>query len=186
MKLNYVERTAQKKSNSKMLRNTGFFPAVIYAKGHNPKHVAINAGEFSALVRSVIPGRLATTSIELIDDKGAATKALLKDIQYHPTTYNVLHVDFEILCEGSEINVKVPIEYVGAAECSGVKLGGVLRPVIRSLRVRCLPKDIPNSFPLDVKNLNMRESRRLSDLSISAGIRPLADLKQVAVVIAKR
>jgi large subunit ribosomal protein L25 len=58
--------------------------------------------------------------------------------------------------------------------------------VIRSLRVRCLPQDLPSSFDLDVKSLALFEVKRLADLEIPPAVRPLADLHEVAVVIAKR
>jgi len=111
---------------------------------------------------------------------------ILKEIQYEPTTYDVIHLDFIELFEDHKINVKVPIECVGAAECPGVKLGGVLRQVIRSFPVSCLPKDMPEVFQMDVRTMGMRDSRRLSDLEIPETVRPLVDLHEVAVAIVKR
>jgi len=80
----------------------------------------------------------------------------------------------------------VPIEFVGAADCAGIKLGGVLRQVIRTARVRCLPKDIPALFQVDVRDLKLYDTKRLSDVTIPNTIKLLNDPKQVIVVIAKR
>jgi len=186
MKLSYLNRSSGKKSTSKNLRRTGSIPAVIYSRGQDSKHVAISTAEFSALLRNLQPGRLATTVIELQDEDGKSFQAVLKEIQYHPTTYDVNHLDFESLVEENHVKIKVPIECTGVADCVGVKLGGVLRQVKRFLRVSCLPKDIPACFQLDVRTLGNRESRRLKELTIPEGITPLEDLNEVAVVIAKR
>ena len=71
-------------------------------------------------------------------------------------------------------------------DCVGIKLGGFLRQVIRSVKVRCLPKNIPQNFELDIRNLKMRQSKRLSDLVMPEGVTPLAATDEVVVVIAKR
>ncbi len=100
--------------------------------------------------------------------------------------YSVIHLDFEELHSDVPVTVKVPIEMTGVVDCIGVKLGGILRQVIRHVKVRCLPKDIPSCFYLDVKSLDLRQSRRLNDLEIPETLRPLVDLNEVAVLIAKR
>lgn len=186
MNLNYVKRSAEKKSESKRIRREGKIPSIIYTRGKESEKITIDSNEFGAQLRKVQPGRLCTTVFELKAEKGKARRAILKDIQYEPTTYNVIHLDFEELIEDMPVNVKVPIECTGIVDCIGVKLGGVLRQVIRHLRVRCLPKDIPNAFQIDVKTMGARDARRLKDIEIPETLRPLADLNEVAVVIAKR
>lgn len=186
MKLNYCQRSSGRKSNSKRLRCEGFIPAIVYLRGQNATPIAVQRNEYAALVRHVKPGHLSTQVFTLTDENGGQKRAILKEIQYEPTTYEVLHLDFEELLEDHKVNVKVPIEWVGAADCVGVKLGGVLRAVIRSLRVSCLPKDIPQAFYLDVRSMGPRESKRLKELDIPPTVRPLMDLNEVAVVIAKR
>jgi large subunit ribosomal protein L25 len=186
MKLNIKKRAAQKKSESKQLRREGYIPAILYVRGSAAETLSINSTEFSALLRKLQKGRLSTSVFELADETGSVKKALVKDIHYNPVSYDVIHLDFEELIDDVKINVKIPIECIGAADCAGVKLGGVVRQVIRALRVRCYPADIPPYIPLDVKSLKMWETKRLSDLELSPAVRPLADLNEVAVTIAKR
>lgn len=183
MNLNFFKRSQDK--GSRTLRREGFIPAIIYQRGNASTSIFIPTSEFSTVLRHIVHGRLATTRFTLTSEEGNKV-AVIKEIQYHPTTYSVLHIDFEELIEGSEINVKVPIEFLGAADCPGVKLGGVLRHVIRGVRVRCLPHDLPEVFTLDVSALGMKDTKRLSDLSIPNTVRPLADLSQVVVVVAKK
>lgn len=186
MQLKLHERDSSKKSQTKRLRREGLIPCAIYQKGKEAEVVAVRDDEFSAHLRGLVPGRLATTIFLLEDKNGKKRKAILKEIQYEPTTYKVRHLDFEELHDDVIVKIKVPIEFTGVADCIGVKLGGVVRQVIRHLRVACLPKDIPSVFTMDIRNMQLAESKRLSDLTIPETVRPIAVLKEVAVVITKR
>jgi large subunit ribosomal protein L25 len=186
MKLNYCERIRQRKSDTSRLRKEGVIPAVIYSSGKGSSSISVIESDYTALLRTVKPGHLSTQVFELTDGAGVARRAILKDIQYHPTNYQIIHLDFEELIKDHKVNVKVPIEWINVADCVGVKLGFVLRAVIRSIRVSCLPDDIPVAFQLDVKELGPRDSKRLKDLDIPNNVRPLQSLEEVAVVVAKR
>lgn len=185
MKLQMSKRLSAKKGEIKALRREGNIPSILYSQNRSAEQIVVNAAEFAASLRQIIPGRLSTTVFTLGDGK-SEVKALVKDIQYHPTTYQVLHMDFVELSDASAVSVKVPVECVGVGECSGIKLGGFLRQVIRYVKVECLPKAIPAKFEVDVKDLGMRQSRRVSDIVMPQGVRPLAKLDEVVVVIAKR
>lgn len=186
MKLKFQDRSNEQKREAKRLRRNGMIPAVLYSDGKEGKSIAVDVQDFQTALRQVKKGHLATTVFQLKDGSGKDHKAIVKDIQYHPTTYSILHMDFEELHSDVYINVKVPIECIGIVDCPGIKLGGVLRQVIRSLKVRCLPKDMPSSFQVDISEMGIKEARRLSDLALPEKVRPLADLKEVAVVIVKR
>lgn len=186
MKLQIVERTAAKKSEAKRLRREGFIPAVLYKKGEAGENLAVNRTEFAAFLRNVKSGHLPTSVFVLTDAKGVERRAIVKEIQYDITSYDVKHLDFEELVADHKINVKVPIECVGQAECPGVKLGGVLRQPIRHVRIRCLPKDLPTYFELDVRSLGLRQTKRLSDLVFPQTVRSLMGMNEVVAVIVKR
>lgn len=186
MKLQVRKRNQLKKSETKKIRREGDIPCALYIRGKATDSIIANGAEFRALMRDVQPGRLSTTVFTLTDVHGKTRRAILKEIQYEPTTYNVIHLDFEELFDNVKVKVKVPIECTGAVDCVGIKLGGILRQVIRHVLVSCLPKDIPEAFQLDVKNLALFETKRLSDIEMPQTIRAIANLKEVAVVIAKR
>lgn len=186
MKLNVTSRTAGKKSDAKQSRLIGKIPAIIYQRGKNSENILVDNKEYQTLIRQTKKGHLPTTRITLVSEDGKETKAIIKEIQYHITTYDVLHLDFEELVDDVKVKVKIPIECTGVVDCVGIKLGGVLRQVIRHMRVQCLPKDMPESFTLDVQNLELNDSLRLNDLTIPSTIRPLMKLEEVAIVIAKR
>lgn len=186
MKLQTVKRTADSKSEVNRLRREGYIPAILYVKGKKGDTLAIKASEFDAYLRHVKPGHLPTTIFTLVDDNGNERRVVIKDIQYAVTTYAVTHLDFEELVSDHKINIKVPVECVGQVDCVGIKIGGVLRQVIRHIRVRCLPKDLPSYFELDIRELGLKQSKRLKDLQIPKSVRPLMNLNEVIAVIVKR
>ncbi len=185
MKLAIFERAELRKGETKRIRREGGIPALIYGAKQQARHVYIQEAEFQALLRQIPAGTLATTVFTL-KEGGRSYSALVKDIHYHVVNYAIQHLDFLLLEKGVPVSVNVPIQVVGAAESPGVKLGGNLRQVVRSLRVRCLPDQIPQAFQLDVRSMQIAEAKRLSDIVLPAHIRPLAEMREVAVVIAKQ
>ncbi len=148
--------------------------------------MAVNANEFKSHLRNIKSGHLPTTVFTLVNDQGIERRVVIKDIQYAVTTYDVTHLDFEELIADHKINIKIPIECIGMADCVGIKLGGVLRQVIRHVRVRCLPNELPPYFELNIRELGLKQSKRLKDLEIPDTVRPLVDLNEVVAVIVKR
>ena len=186
MRLNTIKRKASARGETNRLRREGFIPAIMYHNGKPGHSVAVKNADFQAFLREIVPGHLPTQKFTLVDEKGKEISCLVKEIQYHPTTYNILHLDFEELDKDVAVNVKVPIVCTGTLDCVGIKLGGVLRQVIRHLQVRCLPRDIPHNIQFNVASMNLGEKRRLSDLPIPETVRPLIPLKEVAVLIARK
>lgn len=186
MKLSLFKRTPGKKSETKKIRREGNVPGVLYGMKQEVQNIYVKGDELQAIFRGLKPGLLSTTIFALED--GAKTyNAIIKEIHYHPTTYAVEHVDFVVLESDTPVSVQIPIVVLGAADCPGIKLGGFLRQVIRKLKVRCLPKDIPQQFFLDIQDLQVAGAKRLSDIAVPSAVRPLAkSMNEVAVVIAKR
>ncbi len=181
MELSVFKRDGIKKSETKQIRLKGGVPAVIYGGASGGESIYVSRAEFATILRTVPKGKLATRVIDL---KGKGS-AIVKEIQYHPTTYEILHIDFELLGK-KQIRVNVPITIIGERDCNGLKLGGILRLVIRSVKVRCLPEHLPGEFVVDVADMSIGGAKRLSDIEMPKNVVPLASLGQVAVVIAKR
>ncbi len=185
MKFTVTARASQKKSDTKQLRREGNIPGIIYAPGKEPEMIVVNGTEYATAMRSIKSGQLPTTVFTLVLGN-KQRKAILKEVQYEITNYQVSHLDFEELNDDVLVQVKVPINITGGVDCAGVKLGGFLRQVIRFVKVECLPKHIPTEFMIDVRELGIAQSKRLSDIVLPKGVRPLAGLDEVVVVIAKR
>lgn len=186
MKLHVTKRSNEQKKEAKRLRRASIIPAVIYNRSKEADSVSIDGGEFDAHFRKIPKGRLPTTVFTLTGEDGKERNAVIKDIQYHPITYAVQHLDFEVLSKDVAVTVKVPIECSGVVDCIGVKQGGVLRTVMRHVRVKCLPKDIPDSFTVNVTDLEMHGSKRLKHITIPQTVRLMASENDVAVIVAKR
>lgn len=186
MKLQVTKRSNEQKNEVKRLRRDGKIPAVIYGHDGKSATATVDRREFETCLRKIQKGHLSTTIFELEGEDGKNLKAIVKDIQYHVTTYAILHLDFEQLTDKVPVSIKVPIECQGVIDCVGVKLGGVLRTVMRQVKIRCLPKDIPACFWVDVKDLGMMETKRLKDIKIPETIKLMASTEDVAVIVAKR
>jgi len=185
MKLKMYARNTKTKSELTKVRQQGDIPAVIYATGRKNQNIAVHGADLQAILRSIGEGQLSTTRFTLVDGVHEI-QALVKEIQYFPTSYDVRHLDFLQADVKQRVRVRVPIEYTGVADCQGIRLGGFLRQVIRHVLVECDFDSIPTSLPLDVKELFIGQSKRLSELCFPEGVRPLVNLREVAVVIAKR
>lgn len=185
IKLAVAKRDSKTKKDVKAIRRAGEIPAVLYSPQMSPEKLTVEGEGFSTILREMPSGRLPTTVFVLSDGK-TERRAIVKDIQYHLTTYAVSHIDFEELVENVPVRVKVPVSCVGVVDCTGIKLGGFLRQVVRHVKVECLPKDIPSEFVVDVRDLGIRQSRRLKDIKVPSHVRPLTNLEEVLVVIAKR
>lgn len=185
MKLKFFERKNLAKSETNRIRREGNIPGVIYGQGAENRNITILGDELKAILRNMKSGLLATTIFELHDGE-KTIKAIVKDIHYHVASYAVQHIDFALIEENRPVTVNVPLHVLGTSDCVGIKLGGFLRQVIRSLKVACLPKDIPQEFVIDIRDLNIAQAKRLSDVEIPSSVKPLARMNEVAVVIAKR
>ncbi len=186
MKLKVKNRLAETKKEINNMRKEENIPAVLYAKNHPNRLLEVSGPEFHAHMRQIQKGSLPNTIFTLEDEKGETFKVLVKDIQYHRSTYRIEHLDFLYLLDNATVNVKIPLRFKGVAECVGVKLGGVVRGVIRHLKVRCLPKDIPTEFKLNVSHLTINQSMKLSSITLPDTVKSLLDPNEVAVIIAKR
>ena len=140
------KRESVGKVATKALRNAGMVPCVIYG-GDKPVHFSAEELAFKKLVYTP---NVYTASIELGNDKFAA---VLQDIQFHPVTDKILHVDFYQLFEDKEISMNIPVKLVGSSK--GVMIGGALRHNMRKLRVKALPANLPDVIEADITELEI-------------------------------
>ena len=140
------ERESVGKVSTKALRNAGMVPCVLYG-GEQPVHFAAEAKAFKNLVYTP---NVHTVVIEL---EGKTFEAVLQDLQVHPVSDQILHIDFYQLHADKEITMEVPVKVVGSAK--GVLAGGVLRLNQRKLKVRALPANLPDFVEANVTELEM-------------------------------
>jgi len=141
------ERESVGKVATKALRNAGEVPCVLYG-GDQPVHFSADERAFKTLVYTP---NAHTVVIEL--GKGKSFNAILQDIQVHPVSDKILHIDFFQLFEDREITMEVPVKITGTSK--GVLGGGVLRLNTRKLKVKALPKNLPDFVEADITPLEM-------------------------------
>jgi len=155
------------------LRESGRVPATIYGRLNQAQNLELNAREFDDVIHRAVSENLL---IDLAVESDAKSKrlALLQEVQHHPVTRKVLHVDFHEVAEDEKVTVMVPVETEGIP--AGVKTGGgILEHVVFKLKVRSLPKDLPEVILVDVSALEIGKSIHLSDLKAPEGVELLGD-----------
>lgn len=145
--INGSKRESVGKRATKDLRNAGQVPCVLYGGGE-PLHFSAEEIAFKSLVYTP---DVHTVVLNL--GKGEKFDAVLQDIQFHPVTDAILHIDFYQVLEGKEIAMEIPIHTKGVAR--GVKNGGVLRYNLRRLKVKGIPANLPDFIEADVTNLKI-------------------------------
>src|SRR3981189_1813377 len=167
---------------SRRLYGQGKLAAVVY--GHNSKPTALVLDRLEFQKVFVKSGR--THLVDLVVDKDRAEKVLVREIQTHPRRLGPIHVDFYQVNLEEKITVEVPVHLVG--ESAAVKRGDadILQP-IHSLRVECLPSDIPEAFEGALTPLEEIESElRISDITLPKGVTVLIDPEELVVKIIKK
>ena len=140
------ERESVGKVATKALRNAGAVPCVLYG-GNQPVHFSADERAFKSLVYT-------PNAHTVVIDLGEKTlNAVLQDIQVHPVTDRILHIDFFQLNESKEITMEVPVKIIGTSP--GVLLGGDLRLNQRRLKVKALPKNLPDFIEANISELQM-------------------------------
>jgi large subunit ribosomal protein L25 len=144
------------KRDAKELRYEGKVPAVLYG-GDNQIHFAVSAADLKGLVY--------TPDVHFvdIDVEGTKAQAVLQDIQFHPLTELILHVDFLRINESKPFVMDIPVKLTGTSP--GVKMGGKLIQKLRKLRVKAFAKDMPQYVEVGIEVLELGKSVRVGDLS---------------------
>lgn len=176
---------SKREEKAKKLRRNSKIPAVVYGAGKESEHIVVDRAEYEAHLRKLNEGEVLTTIFEL-KLENEIVKVIIRDVQYNRTTYKIEHIDFLRLSDGIKVKLRVPIRFSGSSNCVGVKAGGVLKQAIRSVRVVCLPKDIPSEVFIDVSDIGLLENKNLSHVKIPENVKPLLSLNEVVAIVAKR
>ena len=169
-KLIVKKRNNQGTSSSRRMRSDGLLPGIIYGSDKESDIVEMNLNQVEKILKNHSSD---TVLIEVdLEDEGSV-RVLLKEVQYHPVTSSILHVDLQRVIAGKPIQVDISIELNGEPE--GVKSGGIIDHKIHSLSVECLPKDMIESIPVDITNLNIGDSLTVSDITVTSKIKILTD-----------
>ena len=171
--LNAFPRSVARRTQVKKLRATGRIPAVIYGRQAEPQILEV---EDKALHDLLLHSASDNLLVDLTVDKDARAKrlALVQEIQHHPLSGKVLHIDFHEIQEDEKVTINIPVEPIG--EAAGVKTGGgVLEHVLHKIRVRCLAKDLPETLNIDVSALEIGRAIHIGEIPPIPGVEILGD-----------
>ncbi len=140
------QRESVGKKATKALRNAGKVPCVLYG-GDKPVHFSADEKAFKSLIYTP---EVFTATIEL---EGATYSAVLQDIQFHPVSDEILHIDFYQLFDDKAVTMEIPVRLVGKSK--GVMIGGALRHNLRKLKVKALPANLPDFIEADITELEI-------------------------------
>ena len=168
-----------RRAGAKKLRSEGRIPAVIYGRQVKPQNLEVSSKEMGNLIEhSVSENLLVDLAVE--KDDRPKRLALVQEVQHHPLTGSILHVDFHEVAENEQVTIMVPVETIG--EAVGVKTdGGVLEHVLFKIKARALPKDLPEVLTVDVSHLKIGMAVHLGEIQAPPGVEILGD-KQVPVI----
>jgi large subunit ribosomal protein L25 len=175
-------RSGRGKGTARKLRRTGGIPAVFYGPGRGTLTITVAAEEFEHKLAHLEGSHL----IRLVNDGGRDADlhdkaVLLREVQRHPVSDDVLHVDFFEVDLTERLTVSVPLHFIGKA--AGVVAGGIVQPVVREVEVECLPTEIPEFIEVDVTPLGIHEAIHLADLRFQEGVTPVGDPQLTLVTV---
>ena len=159
--INGSKRESVGKVATKALRNAGEVPCVLYG-GETPVHFAADERAFAKLVYT--PN--AHTVVVDLGDNGSFN-AILQDIQFHPVSDKILHIDFYKLFDDKEVSMDIPVVLKGAAP-GVLNSGGVLSRNKRKLRVRAIPANLPDTIEADISGLELGNKLYVTELANEA------------------
>ena len=159
------ERTGSNKA--RVIRKVdGMIPAIVYGDEKETLNLKLRLNELTKAAQN----ELFYTQVLLIKTEGSEEKVVLKELQKDPAKGKFLHADFQRVSSKTKLKVIIPVNFLNEEECVGIKEdGGVVAKAIREIEIMCLAGNIPESIDIDIANLNLGDSLRLTEISLPEG-----------------
>ena len=156
-KLDVSNRTELRSKGARAMRRKGLIPGVLYYAGEENVNISI---EKSVLFHAMQSGQ----RIFEIDQDGDSQYTMIKQLQYHPVTDEIMHVDLMRVRRSEKITISVPLMLIG--ESVGVKEGGVLSQSLNQIEISCFPTDVPEQIELNIEDLELNSAKSVGDLEL--------------------
>ena len=162
------ERERVGKGSARAARRAGLVPAVIYGDKKDPVGITMESREVTKIVHQPgIFGRLLE-----IDVAGKKSTVLTRDIQFHPVTDTIMHMDFLRVSQSATVAVAVPVEFINEDKCPGIRIGGVLNVVRYEVELNCPATAIPEKITIDLDGVKIGDSIHISAIPLPDGVTP--------------
>jgi len=163
-------RKDEGKGASRRLRHANKIPAIIYGAGQKPKSVALALN----FVKRMLMDEALYNSVLTLDVEGTNETCIIKDLQRHPATGEISHIDFQRTDDTAYIVKRVPFAFEGTDVAPGVKLGGLMSFMQTDVEIKCLAKNLPSAIKVDVSKMEAGSNMRLSELTMPEGVTIIA------------
>ena len=166
-----AKRELQGTGASRRLRHAGKVPGIVYGGEAAPVQIELDHNAlYHALRKEAFHASVLTLNVD-----GAKESVLLRDSQWHPYKQQVLHVDFQRVDKTHKIHVKVPLHFLNAETCPGVKTGGgKVSHVMTEIDVTCLPGNLPEFIAVDMGNMELGHAIHVTELALPEGVELVA------------
>ena len=176
-----VKREKAGKGASRAVRRTGYIPAVVYGDKKAPTLFNIEEKVIVALLNK--PG-FWTHQFE-IDIDGEKVRTLCQDVQFHRVSDRPIHADFLRISKNAHLTMEIPLHFANEETAPGIKNGGVLNIVHRSLEVSCSPDNIPEKLVLNIGDMNIGDTKTNKDVQLPEGVKLVRNEEITVVTIAE-
>jgi len=165
---------------AKVLRREGYVPAVLYGPDAEAILLSVNTRDFENLIKHRNINQL-LLNLTIGNGQPVTKAVMIKELQTHPVSQNILHIDFYEIDMKRKIRINVPVVTTGKS--IGVESGGVVQIVRRDLEVFCMPTEIPEAIEIDISELNMGQSVHVQEIPLEDNIEIAADVNFTVVTI---
>ena len=156
-KLEILDRVETQSKGSKKIRRMGLVPGILYYAGEDNINIAIDK---SVLFHAMQSGQ----RIFEIEQGGESQYTMIKQLQYHPVTDEIIHIDLMRVRRSEKITIAVPLVLIG--EPVGVKEGGVLSQSLNQIDISCYPTDVPEQIELNIEDLELNSAKSVAELDL--------------------
>lgn len=183
MKIEFAAKEKNGKGVNRKLRVKHLVPAVLYGPNYKQGLTGVVSDRLISPIANSSRGE--TTVIELVLPDSTVQSVLIKDVQRHPISRRVLHLDFVQVVKGQKMKVEIPVITANKEHSRGIKDGGMLDQSIRTITIEVLPKDIPGDICIDLTDMQLGSEVFAKDLPLPKGAELLTDPEQLVLHIAQ-
>ena len=165
---------------ARVLRRAGQIPAVLYGRKIEPVLLSVNTKDLEQILKKGSFGQF-ILNLVIQNGKKMTKPAIIKELQTHPVSGSLIHIDFYEVDMKRQIKVMVPVVTTGKS--AGIEEGGLLNIVRRELEVFCLPGDIPEAIEIDISELGIGDSIHLEDVPLGENVEVATDVNYTVVTV---
>ena len=166
--LKAIKRENTSSGATNKLRSTGFIPAILYGGKDPNQKISIEKKALRGIINS---DNFLSRVLEL-DIEGKKEKVLPRDVAYHVTSEEPIHIDFMRVISGKKIILEIPVKFINHADSPGLKRGGVLNIVRRAVELKCPAESIPDDIVIDLTGTDIGTSLKISSVKLEENVTP--------------